>query len=169
MEVFPVRLTVKVNGVLEPAAPSALDALVAEIDNAAPVSSLVIVPVAVVVAIVAPVEGLDKVTVKPSVGSTAASPATLTVITLLVSPAAKLTVPAGNAPPMKSAALAGLEPEPVTAHFALAAMEVFPVRLTVKVNGVLEPAAPSALDALVAEIDNAGEVPAENCLGTISN
>ena len=52
----------------------------------------------------------------------------------------------------------GLEPEPVTAHSALAAMEVFPVRATVKVNGVLAPAAPSALDALVAEIDNTGEV-----------
>ena len=43
------------------------------------------------------------------------SPATLTVMVLLVSPAAKLTVPVGNTPPVKSAAAAGLAPLPVTA------------------------------------------------------
>ena len=51
--------------------------------------------------------GSDSVTVKPSSGSTVVSPATLTVIVLLVWPAAKLTVPEGSTPPAKSAALAG--------------------------------------------------------------
>ena len=43
---------------------------------------------------------------KASFGSTVVSPATLTVITLEVSPAAKLTLPLGSTPPAKSAALA---------------------------------------------------------------
>ena len=69
---------------------------------------------AVAVVICAPPEALDSVTVKPSSGSTVVSPLTLTVIVLLVSPAAKLTTPLGSVPP-KSAALAGLAPLPVTA------------------------------------------------------
>ena len=78
-------------------------------------SSLRMVLVAVAVPMVVPALGLDSVTVKFSLGSTVASPATLTVIVLLVSPAAKLTVPVGKAPPVKSAATAGLAPLPVTA------------------------------------------------------
>ena len=78
-------------------------------------SSLRIVPVAAAVPMTVPALGLDSVTVKFSLGSTVASPATLTVIALLVSPAAKLTVPVGRTPPVKSAALAGLAPLPVTA------------------------------------------------------
>ena len=70
---------------------------------------------AAAVLMVVPALGLDSVTVKPSLGSTVASAATLTVIVLVVSPAAKLTVPVGKAPPVKSAAVAGLAPLPVTA------------------------------------------------------
>ena len=40
---------------------------------------------------------------------------TLTVITLEVSPAVKVTLPLGSTPPAKSAALAALAPLPVTA------------------------------------------------------
>src|SRR4051794_16408123 len=122
--VSPVRVTVKVKGVVVPAAPSALLALAAAIDNCAPVmvvSSLVMVPVALAVPRVAPVEGLESLTVKPSFGSTVLSPATLTVMVLLVSPAAKLTLPVGSTLPAKSVALAGLVPEPATVQAVLAA------------------------------------------------
>ena len=78
-------------------------------------SSLRMVLVAVAVLMVVPALGLDRVTVKFSLGSIVASPATFTVIVLVVSPAAKLTVPVGKAPPAKSAATAGLAPLPVTA------------------------------------------------------
>ena len=83
--------------------------------GAVEVSSLRMVLVAAAVAMVVPALGLDSVTVKFSLGSTVASPAMLTVMVLLVSPAAKLTVPVGKAPPAKSAAVAGLAPLPVTA------------------------------------------------------
>ena len=73
------------------------------------------VPVAAAVPMTVPALGLDKVTVKSSPGSTVLSPATFTVMVLLVSPAAKLTVPVGSTPPVKSAAAAGLAPLPVTA------------------------------------------------------
>jgi hypothetical protein len=79
------------------------------------------------------------------------SPATLTVMVLLVWPAAKLTVPVGRALPVKSAALAAWLPEPRTAQAALAAIAVLPERVTVKVNAVL-PLLPSALLALLAAI-----------------
>ena len=87
---------------------------VTRVGVAAP-SSLRMVPVAAAVPMVVPALGFDSVTVKFSPGSTVLSPATLTVIVLLVSPAAKLTVPVGNTPPVKSAAVAGLAPLPVTA------------------------------------------------------
>ena len=67
-----------------------------------------------------------------------------------VSPAAKLTVPVGNTPPVKSAPLTAA---PVTAHWALAAPLRSPVRVTVKVKGVL-PDCPSGLLVLVAAIDS---------------
>src|SRR5262245_48881197 len=101
------------------------------------------VPEAEAVVIVAPV-GLESVTVKPSFASTVASPATLTVMVLLTSPAAKLRVPEGGVPPWKSAPAAGLAPEPATAQPTLAAPVVLPARVTVKVKGVVAPAAPSA-------------------------
>ena len=77
-------------------------------------SSLVIVPAAEAVVIVAPT-GPERVTVKPSSGSTVVSPLTLTVIVCDVAPAAKFTPPLGSAPPVKSVPLAALAPLPVTA------------------------------------------------------
>ena len=99
------------------------------------------VPLAAAVAIVAPL-GLLNVTVKLSSSSTLVSPLTCTVIVLLLSPAAKFTVPEGSAAAPKSAASAGLEPEPVTAQIAEELPLVSPVRLTVKVKA-LEPVSPS--------------------------
>ena len=106
-------------------------------------SSLKIVPAAVAVVIVPPV-ALDRVTVNASSDSTAVSPLTLTVITWLVSPAAKLTVPLGRTPPAKSMVLAELAPLPVTANCTLLAPVVEPLRVTVNVKAVL-PALPSSL------------------------
>ena len=77
-------------------------------------SSSNMAPVAAAVAMVVPALGADSVTVKPSLASTVVSPATLMVTSWLVWPAAKLTVPVGNAPPVKSAALAALAPLPET-------------------------------------------------------
>src|SRR5262245_16445761 len=88
--------------------------------------------------------GDDSVTVKPSLGSNVVSPATLTVTVSLASLARKLTVPVGNAPPVKSVALAGLPPLPVTAQVADDAPVVSPERVTVNVNAV-RPLLPSAL------------------------
>src|SRR5918992_4727377 len=120
-------------------------------------SSLRMVPEAAAVPIAVPALGLDSVTVKFSPGSTVLSPATLTVMVLLVSPAAKLTVPVGNTPPAKSAAAAGLAPLPVTAKAAVDAPAVLPVRDTVKVKAVL-PLLPSFRLAFAAAIDNVGVV-----------
>ena len=150
--VLPERVTVKVKGV-DPALPSALLALVAAIDSTAAVSSLTMVPTAAALAIVAPADTPARVTLKLSLASIRVSPATLTVMTLLVSPAAKLIVPAGNALPVKSAALAALPPDPATAQLAPAVMAMLPERVTVKVNGV-DPLLPSALLALVAAIES---------------
>ncbi len=133
--VSPVRVTLKVKGVVPPAAPSATSAVADAMEmTEALVSSLRIVLVAVAVPSVAPVLGLDKVTVKASLASTVVLPATLTVIVRLVWPAAKLTVPDGRTPPTKSAAVTAA---PLTAQWALWATDVSPVRVTVKVNGVL--------------------------------
>jgi hypothetical protein len=74
-----------------------------------------------------------------------------TVTVLLVSPAAKLTVPVGSAPPTKSLADAGLVPEPITAQLAVLVCATYPERVTVKVNGVL-PVLPSDLTADAAAI-----------------
>jgi hypothetical protein len=59
----------------------------------------------------------------------------LTVITLEVSFAAKVTIPDGKVPP-KSAALARLVPVPVTAQLTLFISVVEPDRVTVKVNAL---------------------------------
>ena len=101
-------------------------------------SSLRMVPLAAPLTMVAPL-GLLRVTVKPSSGSTRVSPLTCTVMVWLLSPAAKVTVPEGSAAAPKSAASAGLEPEPLTAQAAEELPLVSPVRLTVKVKA-LEPA-----------------------------
>ena len=87
-------------------------------------SSLRIVPFAVAVVINVPVEGLDRVIVKPLSSSNVVSPATLTVMILLVWPLEKLTVPEGSAAPMKSAASAGFVPLPVTRQLAVLAWVV---------------------------------------------
>ncbi|GCA72967.1 hypothetical protein MiYa_04522 [Microcystis aeruginosa NIES-2519] len=107
---------------------------------------------------VAPLVGLERVTVKFSFGSTVVSPWTLTVITLLVSPGAKLTVPDGNNPPTKSAALAGLVPVPVTAQVMLLLPVVLPggiKRVTVKVKALL-PLLPSVRLLLAAAMVRVG-------------
>src|ERR687888_540950 len=143
--VSPVR--VKVNDVV-PDWPSALSALIAAIDSKA--SSLRITPLAEAVPMTVPALGLDSVTVKASSDSTWLSPATPIVMTFEVSPTAKLTVPDGSTPPVKSAPLTS---DPVTVQVALAAPLVSPVRVTVKVKDVV-PDWPSALSALVAAIDS---------------
>ena len=89
-------------------------------------------PLALAVPRVLPV-GLDRVTVKPLSCSTLVSPATSMLIVLDVSPAAKDTVPEGRMEPVKSAATAGLVPDPLTAHSADELPEVSPWRLTEKV------------------------------------
>src|SRR5690349_5251022 len=109
-------------------------------------------PAAVAVAMVVLAAGFDSVTVKPSVALRVELPATLTVMVWLVWPAAKLTVPDGSTPPAKAPAGAGLLPDPLTAQWALVAMLVLPARLTVKVNGVVVPVAPSASVAFAAAI-----------------
>ena len=134
----PLRVTVKVKGVL-PELPSALLASVAAMASvgSGSASSLVIVPVAEAVLIVPPT-GLESVTVKASFGSTVVSPLTLMVITFEVSPALKVTVPLGSAPPAKSAALAGLAPLPRDRIVDASSRRwCRRVRVTVKVKGVL--------------------------------
>ncbi len=74
--ISPVRIIVKVKAFM-PAFPSVWVALVEAITSA--VSSLVMIPVAVAVIIVALV-GLERVTVSSSSGSTVVSPDTLTVM-----------------------------------------------------------------------------------------
>ena len=83
--------------------------------------------------VIAALVGLERVTVNPSLSSAVMSPETLTVMTFWVSPAAKVTVPDGRVPP-KSAALAGLVPDPVTCQLALLVPDVLPLRVTVKVK-----------------------------------
>src|SRR5437899_2901182 len=129
--VSPVRVTVNVNATV-PDWPAGLSGRVAAIDSEA--SSLRIVPFAEAVPRMAPALGLDSVTVKASSGSTWVSPATPIVMTFEVSPPAKLTVPDGSTPPVKSAPLTAA---PVTAQLALAAPLVSPVRVTVKVKAVV--------------------------------
>jgi microcompartment protein CcmL/EutN len=158
--VSPVRVTVNVNGVV-PDWPSALLALAAAIDSVGgPASSLRIVPRADAVPSVVPALGFDSVTVNPSSDSTTVSPETLSVIVFDVSPAAKLTVPLGSAPPTKSEADAGLAPLPVSDQDTLFAEPVSPVRVTVNVNGVVPdwPSALSAASAEIAKTANAGGV-----------
>ena len=149
---LPARLTVKVNGVV-PALPSVFTASSAAMEKL--VSSLRMTPVAAAVPSVALPDGPANVTVNASSVSTAASPATLMVITALACPAAKLTVPDGNTPPAKSAAFAGFAPLPVTDQFTVPAAAVLPVRVTVKVKAA-DPASPSAFVASVAAMEITG-------------
>ena len=71
-----------------------------------------------------------------AIGETGAC-CTVTVTVLLVSPAANVTVPVGKLPPLKSAALTLLPGAAATVQVALLAPLVLPVRVTVKVKGVV--------------------------------
>ncbi len=97
-------------------------------------SSFSICASALDVPIVAP-EGSLSDTVNASSASEILSPATFTVTAFVVSPAAKPTVPDGRTPP-KSAASAGLSPDPETAQAILLLPDVSPLRVTTNVNGV---------------------------------
>ena len=99
-------------------------------------SSSLIVPVAVAVEMIAPLVGLERVTAKFSFGSIVVSPLTLTVITLEVSFAPKVTVPDGKIPP-KSVTLAGLVPVAVTAQLTAFVSVIVPDRVTVKLKALL--------------------------------
>jgi hypothetical protein len=110
--VSPERVTVKVNGV-EPLFPSNCVAVVPAIDNVIE-SSFKIKPGAAAVVIVAGVLGVLNVTVKPSFGATIVSAFTLIVITCVEEPAAKVTVPLGNAFPEKFDVPAWFAPLPAT-------------------------------------------------------
>ena len=94
-----LRLTVKVNGVVPPV-PSALLAAVATMDTAGR-SSFRMVPADDAVPSVAPTAP-DSTTLNASSDSTTVSPSALTVTSLTISPAAKVTVPL--VAPLKSAA-----------------------------------------------------------------
>ena len=147
--VLPLRVTVKVNAVL----PVVLSASVAAAVAMARVAGCTegsgrMDPLALAVARVMSVDGLERVTVKPWAALVTVLGATSMVMVWLVCPAAKLTVPEGSTPPAKSAAIAGLLPLPATVQAAEAAIEVLPPRVTVKVNGVV-PDVPSGSTALV--------------------
>ena len=95
--------------------------------------------------------GAERVSRKLSLVSAVVSPTTFTVTVLLVAPAAKVRVPEGKAPPLKSVALAGgghtpahmLSPPASIAQVAVLTPEVLPVRVTVNRKGV-KPLLPSA-------------------------
>ncbi len=129
--------------------PSTLSAEVGVTDTL--VSSFRTVPLAVEVRIVAPLAP-DRFTSNPSSGSTSVSAETSIMISILVSPSAKFTVPLGRLPP-KSSPLTGSSPCPRTMKLALAAPDEFPVRVTVKVKPVL-PESPSVLSAEAAAIES---------------
>ena len=98
----PLRVTVKRSTWVSPVAPSATSACCAWMRM--PTSSETMLPWAWPVRISAWPLALPRVTVKASSPSTSRSPRTATWITLLVSPGAKVRVPAGSTPPAKSAA-----------------------------------------------------------------
>jgi ABC-type uncharacterized transport system permease subunit len=148
--VSPLRVTVNVKAVVL-LFPSGFAAEVAAIANVV-ASSFWIVPLAAAVVIVAGALGLLKVTVNPSSGSITPSPVTAIVMTFVVSPAAKLTVPVGRVPP-KSAASAGAPLLPVTAYVAVVVPLVSPLRVTVNVKAVVL-LFPSGFVADVAAIAN---------------
>ena len=115
-------------------------------------SSVTIVPVALLVIRNIPALRLLSVTVKPLSASIKLSPATSTVMVLLVSPYAKVNVPEGSVLSAKSAALAGLLPDPVTAQDTVCSPSKSPERVAVKVKAVV-PDWPSYFEALDASIE----------------
>ena len=88
-----------------------------EVTDTTDLSSFTIVPIADAVLICSPNVRFDRVTAKSSLNSAVVSPDTRMVTTLLVSPAAKVTLPDGKTPP-KSVAAAGLLPLPATVQSA---------------------------------------------------
>ena len=97
-----------------------------------------------------------RVTVKDSSASGMPSPCTFTVITFVISPAAKVTIPLGNPFPTKSPPLAALVPLPVTAQFTAVIPLVSPERVMVKEKGVVVPPFPSFWIPLVATMARDG-------------
>ena len=142
--VSPVRVTVIETGA-EPEFPSVVD--IAVVGNATLKSSLIIKPLAAVVVIAVPDDGLESVTINPSSGSIVVSPLTSIVTTCEVSLAANDTVPVIVA--QSVAGVAGFVPDPVTVHVAELVPVVTPDRVNVKVNGVVA-VLPSFLLASVA-------------------
>ena len=139
--ITPLRWITKLKGVV-PLCPSlrmASSAVIARL-----VSSLRIVPLAESVGSIVAPSGVPSVTVNSSSSSASLSPRTPTLIVRLVWPGAKVTVPLGSTPPLKSVAAAEAEPEPATAQLAVLVPVVTPVRLTVNRKEVVEPLAPSA-------------------------
>jgi hypothetical protein len=124
-------------------------------------SSLRIVPIAVDVPIVAPVDEW-RTTLKLSSFSTIISPLTSIEIIFELSPVAKDTVPDGSTPLGKSAAFAGTLPTPTTRHRTLLTPLRSPVRLTVKVKALL-PLLPSSWAALLAAIERVVAMIKEPC------
>ena len=112
---------------------------------AAGMSSFRIVPCAAAVVMVAGADGLLRVTVNSSSGSTVVSPLTWIVMIRLLSPAENVTVPEGKSPP-KSFASVAFAPLPVTAKSTVVGPLVSPLRVTKKVNAV-RPLLPSGLTA----------------------
>ena len=99
------------------------------------VSSFRITPWALALAITAPAEGDDSVSVKRSLSSPPASAATGTVMVRLASPLPITSVPEGKAPPAKSSAVAGSVPGPLAPATAQATLWLIaspPLRTTVK-------------------------------------
>ena len=135
----------KVTAVL-PLWPSATAAAGPVIESEA--SSLRMMPLPTARVMVAPAGAPLRVTVKVSSASTRVSPETGTAMLRLVTPAAKVMVPLGSTPP-KSAASAGLAPEPATTQLSVCAAVVSPLRVTVN-TALPEPLCPSTRVTVVA-------------------
>ena len=101
-----------------------------------------------------PADGLDSSTAKLSSASTTESPITSIVRTLLLSPAANVTVPPGRTPPAKSEDSARSIPEPTTEYETERPTERSPFKVRVKVNAVVPPL-PSAFTAEAMPTDTA--------------
>ena len=96
------------------------------------VSSSKITPCADVVPSTAPADGPARATSKRSLFSPSVSGATFTVMILLVSPGAKLTLPEGAMPPKQSAAPTGLGESPPADHCTVLVIARLPDRCTAK-------------------------------------
>src|SRR5215218_2224856 len=109
------------------------------------------------------------VTVKVSSGSSVVSLAMLIAKILLFSPGLKLVPPLGNTPPGKSAADAGLAPEPVTVQLTVEPTDRSPLRPIWKAKPLVAPLV-SERSLRTAKIDTVeppggggGGAPPESC------